>query len=320
MKQYIIRRLLQMIPILLGVSIILFLIFAMAPGDFVDAKANPNITAEKAAELRQLYGLDKPPLQRYVIWLSNAARGKLGDSLSFKQPVTRVIGDYVWNSFYLSLASFIASTLIAIPIGILSATKQYSIFDKLFTIFALIGISLPSFFFGLLLVKYLSIDLALFPVSGMTRAGSNAKGLANLMDILYHMFLPFVVLTLMQVGSLMRYTRTSVLEVIRQDYIRTARAKGLKEKVVIYKHALRNALIPIITILGLSLPGLFGGAMITESIFAWPGIGRITLQAINVRDYPYLMGFTMLISLLTLVGNLIADVAYALADPRIRLK
>lgn len=171
-----------------------------------------------------------------------------------------------------------------------------------------------------MIIKFLAFDLGLFPVGGMTTAGSAGTGIKYFLDVLYHMFLPFLVLTFVQIGPLMRYTRTSMLEVIRQDYIRTARAKGLKELIVIYKHGLRNALIPVVTILGLSLPALFGGAMITERIFSWPGIGKIAFDCLNSRDYPFLMGFNMFIALLTLAGSLIADVSYALVDPRIRLK
>lgn len=320
MFTYITRRLLQMIPVLLGVSMIIFLVISLAPGDYVDTKANPNMTQEKKDELRELMGLNDPIPVRYAKWLKNSATGNLGDSLKFKQPVVEVIDTYVWNSFFLALAAFIASIFIAVPIGIVSATKQYSLTDGFFTVLALIGISLPSFFLGLMLIKFLAFDSNLFPVGGMTTTGSAATGMKYFIDVIYHMFLPFLVLTLVQIGSLMRYTRTSMLEVIRQDYIRTARAKGLKESVVIYKHALRNALIPIVTILGLSLPGLFGGAMITEKIFSWPGIGKIAFDCLAARDYPFLMAFNMFMALLTLGGSLIADISYAVVDPRIRLK
>lgn len=320
MLRYTVKRLLQMIPILLGVSLIIFLIFSLAPGDIVDTiSATTHITDAKAAQLRHLYHLDKPVLLQYVYWLGNAIRGNLGDSLQYKEPVSQVIKSYIWNSFYLAGASFIATILIALPLGIISATKQYSAFDSAFTVIALIGISLPAFFMGLLLVKWFAVDIPIFPVSGMTTSGINYTGLGKVGNILYHMFLPFLVLTFENVASLMRYVRTSMLEVIRQDYIRTARAKGLKEKIVIYKHALRNGLIPVITIIGMWLPGLFCGAIITEQIFGWPGIGRITLEAATNRDYPLLMGFNMLIALLTLLGNLLADIAYAAVDPRIRL-
>lgn len=320
MFTYITRRLLQMIPVVLGVSFIIFFVISMAPGDYVDSKANPNMTEAKKEELRELMGLDKPIPVRYVNWMKNAAKGELGDSLKFKQPVVEVINTYMWNSFILALCAFIASIIIAVPIGIVSATRQYSLIDGFFTVLALVGISLPAFFLGLLLIKVFAFDAGLFPVGGMSTTGSTLTGIANIMDIAYHMFLPFLVLTLIQIGSLMRYTRTSMLEVIRQDYIRTARAKGLKESVVIYKHALRNALIPIVTILGMSLPGLFGGAMLTEKIFAWPGIGKVAYDCLVVRDYPFLIAFNMFLAILMLVGNLIADISYSLVDPRVRLK
>lgn len=321
MRQYIIRRLLQMIPVLIGLSLIVFLIFSMAPGDALSGSMNPKLSAERKAELRHQMHLDEPKTIQYFYWAKNVfTKGNFGESFYFMKPVSSVMKDYIWNSFYLSLGSFILSILIAIPIGIISATKQYSSFDSFFTVFALIGISMPSFFFGLLLIKWFAVDLHIFPVSGMLTPGAHYTGFAKFSDVLYHMILPMIVLTLGSVASLMRYTRSSMLEVIRQDYIRTARAKGLREKVVVYKHALRNALIPIITILGFSLPGLFSGAIMTETIFGWPGIGPIELQAVNGRDYYLLMGITMLLSLLTLLGNLIADIVYALVDPRIRLK
>ncbi|CDM69270.1 Oligopeptide transport system permease protein AppB [Clostridium bornimense] len=320
MRQFITRRLLQMIPMVIGISIILFTLIAFIPGDFVDAKANPNMSEEKVQQLKEIYGLDKSIPERYITWAKHAVVGDFGDSLRFKKPVSEVINTYVWNSFKLALTSFILSLLIAVPIGIISATRQYSFFDKFFTVFALIGLSIPSFFFALLLIKFFSIDLGILPVSGMTTAGADHTGFKHILDVVKHGILPVAVLTLMQVGSLMRYTRTAMLEVINQDYIRTARAKGLKEKVVIYKHALRNGLIPIVTLLGMSLPDLFAGAIITESVFGWPGIGKIALESVNLRDYTFLMGFNMLIVVLVLIGNLISDISYALVDPRVRLK
>ncbi|WP_300380898.1 ABC transporter permease [Clostridium sp.] len=320
MATYLSRRFLQMVIVLFGVSLMVFFIIAKAPGDYVSGNANANMTEEKKEELRESMGLDKPTGQRYLIWMKNSLKGNFGESLKFKQPVLSVVNTYVWNSFILSLAAFIGSIVIAIPIGIISATKQYSLVDGFFTVLALIGISLPAFFLGLLIVKFFAFDLARFPTGGMISTGSNFTGMQYAMDVFKHMILPFLVLTVVQVGSLMRYTRTSMLEVIRQDYVRTARAKGLKESEVIYKHALRNALIPIVTILGLSLPGLFSGAMITERIFAWPGIGKIAFDCLASRDFPFLMAFNMMMALLTLIGNLIADISYAAVDPRIRLK
>ena len=320
MIQYTVKRILKMIPILIIISAIIFGIISMAPGDFVDGKANPNMSAEKVEELKEIYGLDKPLPIRYINWLKNVVKGNFGDSLRYKQPVTQVINEHIWNSFLLAVISFVLCLIIAIPIGIISATRQYSMFDKTFTLLSFIGISLPSFFVALVSIKIFSLDLGLFPIGGMTTAGSKATGISNFMDIAKHMLLPVVSLTIIQFGSLVRYVRTSMLEVIKQDYIRTARAKGLKEKVVIYKHALRNGLIPIITFVGMTIPSLFAGAIITETIFVWPGIGRIGYEAILNRDYTLLMGFNMFMALMTLIGNLLSDILYAVVDPRIKLK
>lgn len=321
MFNYVVRRVLQMIPTMIGVSFVIFLIFAMAPGDFLSSNMDPNLSPERREEIREMYHLNDPKPVQYFYWMKGVVtEGTFGESFYFKKPVTEVMKDYIPNSFILGAASLILGLLIAVPIGIVSATKQYSVFDKVFTVFALIGISMPSFFFGLILIKYLGVDLGLFPISGMTEPGSTATGLPYIMDVLKHMTLPLIVLTLGSVGGWMRYTRSSMLEVVRQDYIRTARAKGLKEKIVIYKHALRNALIPVVTLLGMSIPGLFSGATLTETIFNWPGVGPVQLLAVNNRDYYLLMGLNLTLAFLTLFGNLIADIIYGAVDPRIRLK
>ncbi|MEW8955565.1 ABC transporter permease [Clostridium sp.] len=320
MRQYIARRLLEMIPVLIGISFLLFIIFAMAPGDAVDNIQDPSLSHERMMEMKKQYGLVGNPVERYINWAKKAVQFDFGKSIKHRMDVSDVIGAYVWNSFYLSIASFILGTIIAVPIGVISATKQYSGFDKFFTVFALFGISVPSFFFGMVLIKVFALDLGVLPVSGMRSAGMGYTGFQDFMDVVTHMILPTTVLTLGSLAGLMRYTRTAMLEVIRQDYMRTARSKGLREKIVIYKHGLRNALIPIVTILGMSLPGLFGGAILTEQVFGWPGIGKISIEAIHARDYPLLMGFQVLLAVLTLMGNLIADISYALVDPRIRLK
>lgn len=320
MLQYITRRVLQAIPMMLGITILLFLVFSLMPSDFIDLQyASSKVSKEKIAELKEKAGLTGPLHERYIKWMGNMLKGDLGQSYTYKKPVTEVMNDFMWNSFILALFAQFFSILIAVPIGIYSAVHQYSGFDMFFTVFALIGISIPSFFFGLVLQKFFAVDHKIFPLQGKEITGSNLTGLARMADIASHMALPLIVLTLISVGGLMRYARTSMLEVIKQDYIRTARAKGLSEKTVIYKHAFRNALIPLITLLGFMLPGLFAGAMLTESIFGWPGIGRVALQAITKRDYFFLMGFNVLMAFLTLLGNLIADLLYAAADPRIRL-
>ncbi len=320
MKNYVLRRVLQMIPILLGASLLIFLLIHLAPGDPLTGKIDPRMSLKAKQELRRQEGLDKPTIVQYGVWFKKALKGDWGKSFYYKQPVGKVMNTYIWNSFKLSIVSFILAIIISIPIGVASATKQYSGFDYFFTIFALFGISMPSFFFGELLMKWLAVDTHIFPVAGMFTAGSNAVGMAKFLDGMRHMALPLIVLTLGSLAGLMRYTRSSMLEVIRQDYIRTARSKGLKEKVVIYRHALRNAMIPVITLLGFWLPGLFSGAIVTESIFGWPGIGPVELNAVSGRDYPLLMGINMLLALLVLLGNLLADIIYAAVDPRIRYK
>ncbi|KOP65795.1 diguanylate cyclase [Bacillus sp. FJAT-18019] len=320
MRQYIIRRLLQIIPTLIGISIIIFAISSLVPGDYITAVDNPTMTAEKAAQLREIYGLDKPPVERYLTWVGNMLKGNLGDSLAHKQPVTTVMNNYVWNSFFVAIFALIFSWIIATFAGVFSAKFQYSLFDKIVTLVIFLCMSLPSFFIGLLFIKFFALDLGWFPVGSMKTSGLNGNTWEQLMDIAWHMVMPVTVLTMLSTGSLTRYFRTSMLEVIRQDYIRTARAKGLKERTVIFKHALRNAMLPAITLMGFELPSLFGGAIIMEKIFIWPGVGQVYLESINMRDYPFMLGFTVFISVLTLLGNLLSDVLYGAADPRIRLK
>lgn len=320
MTQYIIRRLIESIPTIIGASIIIFLVFTMAPGDFISAQfgMDPKMTQEKKAELRELYGLNKPLPERYAIWMGEVLKGNLGESYLYKKPVTDVINTFVWNSFILSATVLVLQWMAAALVGILAAIKQYTLYDQLVTLFVFIAMSLPSFFLGLLLLKLLAVDYRIFPLGGMASTGIPHEGWTYIKDVMWHMALPVITLTMLSIGGLTRYFRTSMLEVIRQDYVRTAYAKGLKDHVVIFKHALRNALLPLITLFALELPGLFAGAIITERIFNWPGIGKVTLDAIFQRDYPLVMGFTLLISVLTILGNILADVLYGIADPRVR--
>ncbi|MBJ8028848.1 ABC transporter permease [Bacillus cereus group sp. N21] len=318
MKTYLIRRFLQMIPTLFGTSIIIFFLFALLPGDYVDS--NPKLTPERAQELRELYGLNKPIIERYFHWLGNALHGDFGFSLQYQEPVTSLLNKFIWNTFIVAVAALFFTWIIALIVGVISATKQHSWFDALVTIGVFAAMSFPSFFIGLFLIKAFAVDLHLLPIGGMIDIGSNSTGFTYILEVLRHMILPVFILTLLGVGSLTRYFRTSMLEVVRQDYIRTARAKGLKEKAVIYKHALKNAILPAITLLAFELPGLFSGAIIIEQIFNWPGIGTIQLEALSFRDYTVLMAFTMFLSCLTIIANFLADIVYAIVDPRIRLK
>ncbi|GIN57871.1 ABC transporter permease [Lederbergia ruris] len=318
MKGYVLKRVLYLIPTLIGASLLIFFLYSLVPGNFIDA--DPNLTAERKAELYALYGFDQPVLKRYFIWMGNLLQGDLGYSLQFQRPVVEVLGNYLWSSFFVALASLILTWAIALVVGVVSATRQYSLFDSLATVLVFAGMATPSFFLGLILIKFLAVDLGWFPAGGMITTGSNHTGWAYIKDVGQHMILPVLVLTMLGIGGLARYFRTNMLEVIRQDFVRTARAKGLKEKTVVYKHALRNALLPAITLFAFELPALFSGAIITEQIFNWPGIGAIYMQAFTVRDYPLLMGFTMFIALLTVMSNLLADLLYGVADPRVRLK
>lgn len=320
MLKYIIRRLLHMIPVILIISIVIFGIIKMAPGDPVGTNLDPKATAEQRAAERARLGLDKPLPVQYWNWLTRSVKGDFGDSYIYKKPVSDVVPNFIWNTFLLNMVDFILAFLISIPIGIICAVKQYSKTDNFWTVFSIIGISMPSFFFGLLLIYIFSVKLNAFPINGMVTPGKNATGWAHIKDVLYHMFLPALVLVIGSMASLVRYTRTSMLEVINQDYIRTARSKGLSEKVVIYKHAFRNALIPIMTIIGFWIPGLFSGAVILETTFVWPGIGNVMMDAISARDYNLIMALNMFFALLTLLGNLLADIGYALVDPRIKVE
>ncbi|GIN37096.1 ABC transporter permease [Heyndrickxia oleronia] len=318
MKRYILHRFLQMIIILFGTSFIIFFLFAMLPGDYIDS--NINLSPERAQELKALYGLDQPILQRYFTWLGNALHGDFGYSLKHQENVISLLNKYVWNSFIVAIIALFLTWTIALLTGVFSAIKQYSWFDGCVTFLVFAAMSFPSFFISLLFIKWFGVDLQILPIGGMIDTGSPSTGFAYILEVGKHMILPVIILTLLSVGSLTRYFRTGMLEVIRQDFIRTARAKGLKERTVIFKHALKNAILPAITLLAFELPGLFSGAIIMEQIFNWPGVGRIQLESVSFRDYPVLMAFTLFLSSLTIIGNFLADITYAAVDPRIRLK
>ena len=327
MKKFIVRRVLLGAMILFFVSMIIYSIERALPTSYVEGRARDMSMKQGAkpydelvAELNASYGLDKPVLEGYFVWLGKAFHGEFGESWIFHQPVTQKFANVIWYSFALSAVAFVLEIMIAIPLGIISATKQYSKADYAVTVFALIGISLPSFFFATILKWIFSINLGWFDLYGIVgRMHETYGSVGKVLDMAKHMVLPIVTLTIVSVGSLMRYTRTNMLEVLNADYIRTARAKGLPEKKVIYHHAFRNTLIPIITILGSSLPGLFGGAMITETLFQIPGIGYTSYQCLVQGDIPFTMFYMTFLAVLTLLGNLLADILYAVADPRVRI-
>ena len=255
----------------------------------------------------------------YFSWLGNMLRGDLGNSFLYELPVGQVIADHMWVSFLISLVALVFQFAIAIPLGIISATKQYSVVDYSVTVITMIGISLPSFFFAALLIKLFSSWLGWFPASGLVSAGGSSVGFAYFLDMLHHLVLPMLVLIVLSIGGLMRYTRTNMLEVLNSDYIRTARSKGLSEKKVIYVHAFRNTMIPLMTMLAGILPSLFGGAMITEEVFAIDGIGRLAYKALQQGDVPFIMGYNMFLAVLTVIGTLLSDLMYAVVDPRVKL-
>lgn len=318
MKTFILRRLLLMVPMLFGASALIFFVFALTPGDFIDGYMN--LTAQRAAELKALYGLDRPVVERYFDWLGGLLTGDLGFSLQYQIPVATLLNQYIWNSFLLGGVALILYWSLSLFVGVTAAVRPYSWYDRVVTLAVFAAMSFPVFFLCLLLIKWFAVDLRWLPVGGMTSTGSETTGWDRLVEVGKHMVLPVLVLTALQAGSLTRYIRAGMLETLSMDFVRTARAKGLRERTVVFKHALRNALLPVITLLAIELPGLFSGAIITEKIFNWPGAGHIQIDTLAARDYPVLMGFTMFLAALTILGNLLADVAYAAADPRVRLR
>ncbi len=323
MLEYIVRRLLFMIPLLLGITIITFVVVHLSPGGPADMLTglSPKVSAEAKARLHSLYGLDKPLHVQYWLWLSRLVRFDFGRSFKDGRLVIIKILERLPATLLLNVLSLLLIFFIALPIGIISAVRQDSFFDKGMTVFVFLGFSVPAFWLALLLMVLFGVVLGWLPISGMHSVNFPYFSFwGKLWDIIKHLILPVFVSAFGGLAYLSRYSRTSMLEVLRQDYIRTARAKGLSEKKVIYRHALRNALIPIVTLLGLSLPALIGGGFIFETIFAWPGMGRLGYQAIMARDYPVIMGVGVIAALLTLLGNLIADITYAFIDPRIRYR
>ncbi|MBT9166136.1 MAG: Dipeptide transport system permease protein DppB [Chloroflexi bacterium] len=321
MLTYIIRRSLVAIPLLLCITFITFSMMHLAPGGlsavFIGARVRGE--ADRQAIIEH-FGLDQPFHVRYVRWLGRILQGDWGYSLVQRRPVLELIVERIPATLQLTIPAVLVSVLVAIPIGIFSAVKQYSKADHLFTLFAFLFVSTPSFFLGLVSILIFSVHLGWLPISGMSTFGlRDPTWWTVFFDRLVHLVIPAgIVLGLGFTAGLIRYTRGSMLEVIRQDYIRTAHAKGLAQRIVILKHALRNSLLPVVTILGLWMPFLLGGAMIAETISAWPGMGRLFVAAVFARDYPLVMGINMVVAVLVVVGNLLADVAYAILDPRIR--
>jgi peptide/nickel transport system permease protein len=313
MLWYALRRLVLALPLLIGITFISFAVIHLAPGEPVDLQAgdlNAQSSAQARQLLRELYGLDKPILVQYWNWLGRLARRDFGQKIAERLPVTLL----------LNIAELLIIVALSVPIGVFSATRQYSLFDKITTIFVFVGFATPDFWLALLLMILFGTEAGWLPISGLRSLNWEYLSFwRQQWDFLSHLILPILVATFGGLAGFSRYMRQSMLEVVRQDYIQSARAKGLAERVVIGKHALRNALLPLVTILGLSLPGLIGGSVIVESIFAIPGMGQLMVQAVFERDYPVIMGNLVIVASLTLVANLIADLSYSVIDPRIRV-
>ena len=324
MLLYVLRRLVLAVPLLIGITFVSFLVIHLAPGEPVELQTgDPSIESSAQARrmLRELYGLDQPLHVQYWTWLQRIVRLDFGRSFAPDgRPVIEKIGERLPVTLLLNVIELLIIVAIAIPIGVASATRQYSTFDKVTTVFVFVGFATPDFWLALLLMMFFGVQLNWLPISGLrTLNWEYFSFWKQQADFLSHLVLPVAVATFGGLAGLSRYMRQSMLEVVRQDYIQVARAKGLSERVVIQKHAVRNALLPIVTILGLSLPGLIGGSVIVEYIFAIPGMGQLMVQAVFARDYPVIMGNLVIVASLTLLANLIADISYGLVDPRIRL-
>ncbi|HEV8536839.1 MAG TPA: ABC transporter permease [Candidatus Limnocylindria bacterium] len=315
MGRYVARRLLQAVPLLLGITLATFLILKAVPGGPLAAyEADPSVTPEDLARLEHAFGLDRPIPEQYLEWLGRFLTGDWGYSLATHLPVLRMIGDRLPNTVYLMGTVYLVTLLIAVPIGVLTAVRQYSWFDHLVTGATFMAFSTPTFWLGLLLIIVFGLNLRLFPLGGMGTLGSAF----DVGDRLRHLVLPVATLSLVGIGHYVRYLRASMLETIGQDYMRTARAKGLMARIVIGRHAFKNAAIPLVTVAALDLPELFVGALVTEQIFGWPGMGRLFWDAATRSDYPILMGILTVASTLVIFANLLADVVYGYLDPRIR--
>ncbi|MGB9935869.1 ABC transporter permease [Thermodesulfovibrio yellowstonii] len=323
MLSYLIKRFLLMIPILFGITLICFIVINLAPGSpaTFQEELSPKASPEAVEALKKLYGLDKPIHERYLNWLKMVVTLDLGKSFVDGRNVKDKIKERLPITVTLNLFSLLLILIIAIPIGVYSALKQGSLFDRALTVFVFTGFSVPTFWLALLAMIVFGVNLGWLPISGIHSIGAETMPFhERLVDWIKHLILPVTIMSFAGLAGMSRYTRSSMLEVLRQDYIRTARSKGLPERVVIIRYALRNALLPVVTLLGLAIPGLIGGSVIFESIFSIPGMGQLFYSSAMARDYPTIMGILIIGALLTLIGNLIADIAYFIVDPRIRVK
>lgn len=313
MLKYILKRILIAIPVLIGITILDYAIMSLA-GSPLEMMIGPK-TTEAALEAKAVQlGLDKPIYVQYFVWLKNMLHGNLGYSMKSYQPVSQIIGEHLGPTLLLMGTSLILGLAIAIPLGIYSAVHRYQKRDYFLVTLSFFGTSIPSFFLSLIFIYLFTVKLGWLPSSGMTTAGGDG----GIIDVIKHMIMPVIILAISIAGSNIRYVRSAVLEILQKDYIRTARSKGIGRFLIINKHALRNALIPIVTVIGMEIPVLFGGAVIIEEIFSWPGLGLITMNAIIGRDYPVIMGVSLLTAVVVLAANLLTDIVYALIDPTIK--
>ncbi|XGC79493.1 ABC transporter permease [Bdellovibrio bacteriovorus] len=323
MTTFITRRILQTLAVIAVLSYVCFYLMSLMPGDPVDmmVASNPKITAEDVARLKSLYGLDQPVYKRYGNWIGSIVQGDLGYSRTYRVPVQELMGPRLWNTFILSFLSLTFSILIAIPLGVISALKPGSRTDYVMNLFSFAGISIPSFWLAIVLIIIFAVKFPVLPAGGTQTIGAGEMGfLADLADRSIYLILPVLSLSIQQIGRFSRFTRSAMLEAMRNDFIRTARAKGLSRSTVIWKHGFRNALIPLITILALSFSGLFSGAILTETVFAYQGVGKLVYDSIIGNDYNVAMiSFVISVSMV-LIMNLVADIAYGFADPRISFR
>ena len=315
MPKYILRRIGLAIITFFGITVLVFMISSMASGSPLELLlSNQNISPAEVERQRIKLGLDQPIYIQYFNWLKNFFQGNLGESYRTGQPVMEMIMNGLWPTVLLAFSSVIVACLIAFPLGIQSARHQNRGWDNFSSLFSFLTTSTPSFFLALIFLYFFAVKLKLLHIGGMYESGQQE----TLGSLLQHLFMPAVVLGMQMVGSLIQYTRSSMLEVMREDYVRTARSKGLKERAVIIKHVLRNSLIPVVTYLGMEIPLLIGGAVVTEQVFSWPGIGNLMIKSIDSRDYPVVMGITVLVAVAVLVFNILTDLIYGILDPRIR--
>ncbi|MDM8201706.1 MULTISPECIES: ABC transporter permease [Allofournierella] len=324
--RYLLKRLIYIVFVFFIISILMFAIYKSMPGNPVDIMLGDSKTTMKPEAYQALYdrtvqslGLDKPLPVQYLAWMGNMLTGNFGYSTQYKQEVINVIGAPMFNTVLLNLLTMVVVFVISIPLGIATAVRKNGVFDKSVQVLTIVGYSIPTFIVALLAIFLLAVKFPIFPISGVRSAGSTATGLAGALDMLHHMALPVLVMSVSGIGGITRYVRAAMIDVLRMDYIKTARAKGLREKTVIYIHAFRNALIPVVTVTTWWVVGLFGGSIVIESVFLWPGLGKMLIDGLLQRDFAVVLTMQMFYVVLSLAGNVIMDIAYTMVDPRVRL-